>query len=62
MGMTAALIALYLGDNPYSSNLIPDMLRTLEIRMLGLLEEVAELTTEAQMDGWIECRTFHAID
>lgn len=62
MGMTTTLIALYLGDNPPSSDLIPDMLRTLEIRMLGLLEEVAELSAEAQMDGWIECQTFYTID
>lgn len=58
MGMAAALINLHLGDIPHSYDLILAMMHTLETRMLGLLEEVVELSVEAQMDEWTECRIF----
>lgn len=54
MGIGAGLISLHGGDNSGYYRAIPEMLLTLEHRMLGLLDELHELLLEEQMDGWTE--------
>lgn len=61
IGITAGLINLNAGDNSRYSHIIPGMLHTLGNRMPSLLEELCELRTEEQTDGWIEFWLFETI-
>lgn len=61
MRMVGRVSSLQLGDIPHSSPLIPAVMRALETQMIRLLEVVAELSVEAQMDEWTRRWIFDTI-
>ncbi|CRL21995.1 unnamed protein product [Penicillium camemberti] len=58
MRMAARLANLQLGDIPHTSALIPVVIQALEGQILELLQEALNLSVNAQMDSWTECRIF----